>query len=95
MKKFDNPLLTKDGNDHCIGKNPLNLDVKDLESAGHTPIPAMSAIRKKCLDCCGFQVGEVRKCIATSCALWPYRMGKNPFRSDAAKRQKQSDSLKK
>ena len=34
------------------------------------------AIRMKCLDCCGDQLAEVRKCPATNCPLWRYRMGR-------------------
>ena len=34
------------------------------------------AIRLKCIDCCGGQSAEVRKCPAVNCALWRYRMGK-------------------
>ena len=33
------------------------------------------AIRLKCLDCCAGQSAEVRRCPATNCALWRYRMG--------------------
>ena len=34
------------------------------------------AIRMKCLDCSGGQQAEVRKCPATNCPLWRYRMGR-------------------
>jgi hypothetical protein len=45
-----------------------------------TPAPSpLKVIRAKCIDCCSGQVGEVRKCVATTCPLWPYRMGENPF----------------
>ena len=33
------------------------------------------AIRMKCLDCCCDNMAEVRKCPATNCPLWRYRMG--------------------
>ena len=33
------------------------------------------AIRLKCLDCCGGNNAEVRRCPATGCPLWRYRMG--------------------
>lgn len=41
------------------------------------PTP-MKAIRMKCLDCCCDQVQEIRECRITTCALWPYRMGRRP-----------------
>ena len=39
-------------------------------------ISRSKAIRLKCLDCCAGQSAEVRKCQATHCPLWRYRMGK-------------------
>ena len=39
-------------------------------------ISRSKAIRLKCLDCCAGQSAEVRKCAATHCPLWRYRMGK-------------------
>ena len=36
------------------------------------------AIRQKCLECSAWQEKEVRLCPAKDCALWPYRMGRNP-----------------
>ena len=39
-------------------------------------ISRSKAIRLKCLDCCAGQSAEVRKCPATNCSLWRYRMGK-------------------
>jgi len=40
----------------------------------------IKAIRAKCLECsCGSQA-EVRECVIPDCALYPFRMGRNPFR---------------
>lgn len=33
------------------------------------------AIRLKCLDCCGGNSAEVRRCDLRKCPLWRYRMG--------------------
>lgn len=41
----------------------------------------VKAIRKFCLDCLGGSYREVERCTATDCALYPFRMGKNPFRA--------------
>jgi hypothetical protein len=41
--------------------------------------PIVKAIREKCIDCSGGSPGEVRRCTVKQCALWPYRMGSNPF----------------
>ena len=40
----------------------------------------IKAIRAKCLDCCCDQKDEVKLCPATTCPLYPFRLGKNPFR---------------
>ncbi len=41
----------------------------------------LKAIRKKCLDCCCNSPQEVELCHIESCALYPYRFGKNPKRA--------------
>ena len=55
------------------------------------------AIRLKCLDCCGGQSAEVRKCPAQDCPLWRYRMGREeidelkPIRKNSEKSDEISD----
>ena len=50
----------------------------------------MKAIRAKCLDC-NYTAKEVRLCPCTDCALWPFRLGKNPNRkSTLTEEQKQA-----
>ena len=41
----------------------------------------MRAIREKCLDCTCQQPMEVKECTVKTCALHPFRMGKNPYRA--------------
>ena len=36
------------------------------------------AIRLRCLDCCSFIAAEVRECTDSHCALFPFRLGKDP-----------------
>ena len=62
-----------------IGKHPSDvpLEILSLKFRAQNP---MKAIREKCRDCCCGDASEVRKCVAIDCALWPFRMGKNPFR---------------
>ena len=62
-----------------IGRDPREMDISDLNALGHEKMPMLKVIRAKCLDCCVGQAGEVRKCTAFRCPLWPYRMGKTPF----------------
>lgn len=37
------------------------------------------AIKEKCLDCSGGSRKEVERCPIKRCALYPYRLGKNPY----------------
>ena len=48
-----------------------------------TKAAILKDIRVKCLDCCVYQPGEVRKCTVYTCGLWPYRFGKDPNPSRA------------
>lgn len=58
---------------------------------GHPKKSLLKVIREKCLDCCVYQHSEVRLCHITTCSLWPYRMGKNPFHlRKMTERQKQA-----
>jgi hypothetical protein len=70
------PILADGGAQ--VGKLPGSIPLHDLRDLGHPESP-IKAIRAKCLDCSGGNDAEVRKCVATGCALWPFRMGVNPF----------------
>ena len=41
----------------------------------------LRAIREKCLDCSCQQPIEVKECTVKTCALYPFRMGVNPYRA--------------
>ena len=43
-----------------------------------TKAQILKDIRAKCLDCSVYQEAEVRLCPVQACALWPYRMGRDP-----------------
>lgn len=62
-----------------IGRDPRQISAPEFDAAGIAGAPILAVIRAKCLDCCGEQQEEVRKCVAFSCPNWPYRMGSNPF----------------
>ena len=64
-----------------IGRDPRKITVAEFDQAGIAGAPLLDVIRAKCLDCSNEQSEEVRKCVAYSCANWPYRMGSNPFRA--------------
>lgn len=62
-----------------IGRDPRRMSAAELAELGHSSNSLIAAIREKCLDCCAGQSAEVRKCVATACSLWPFRMGSNPL----------------
>ncbi len=41
-------------------------------------INPLTAIRRKCLDCCNNQWKEVELCTVPHCEIFPYRLGKKP-----------------
>jgi hypothetical protein len=69
------------------GLDPREMDRSLLETIGHSAKPLLRAIREKCLDC-SHTAPEVRRCTAVDCALWPYRLGTNPFRAERSEAQK-------
>lgn len=44
----------------------------------------LKIIRRKCLDCVCYQAREVELSPTERCALWPYRMGKDPYKTPRA-----------
>jgi hypothetical protein len=66
-----------------VGRRPSDVPSQILSLNFRAQNPT-KAIRAKCLDCCCGNAAEVRKCVATDCALWPFRLGSNPFRKKAA-----------
>lgn len=64
-------------------------------SASSRPVPPLKAIRLKCLDCSGDSAEEARKCVIPDCPLFPFRFGKNPFRTPMSeeKRKERGERL--
>ena len=46
---------------------------------GHTAKPALKAIKENCIQCCGDD--HPTRCTATSCPLYPFRLGKSPWKT--------------
>lgn len=63
-----------------VGRDPRRMTQDELRAMGHSPQPVLKAIRARCLDCCAGNDAEVRRCVATECPSWPFRMGTNPWR---------------
>jgi hypothetical protein len=66
--------------EYLIGRDPGAMERAELDAMGHAPMSTVEGIRAKCLDCAGSS-DEVRKCVAMTCPSWPFRTGKNPWRS--------------
>jgi hypothetical protein len=62
----------------------------ELQAMGFEPVPVLRAIRAKCLDCSGGSHAEVADCLVRSCALFPFRMGKNPWRSEVSEARREA-----
>lgn len=92
MHRLLQPSPYADDRGRSIGRDPRTLSLDDYRAAGIEPVGVMKAIRTYCLACCGDQPGEVRKCVATSCQLWPFRMGVDVFHGQRGGAEK-SDGL--
>ena len=55
-----------------------------------TKAALLKTIRQKCLDCVCFQAKEVELCPSEHCALWPFRMGKDPFKTPLTEKQREA-----
>jgi len=64
-----------------IGRDPRTITVEQLNALGHEKQPLLRVIRTNCIECCGGNEAEVRRCRLHWCPLWPYRMATNPFTS--------------
>jgi len=56
----------------------------ELRALGHGKVPVLRAIKEKCLDCSGGSHAEVKQCLVRTCALYPFRLGNNPWRPEAS-----------
>jgi|HubBroStandDraft_3_1064219.scaffolds.fasta_scaffold46684_2 hypothetical protein len=61
---------------------------QDLLALGRHPEPLLRAVRRKCLDCSGGCAAEADDCLVRTCALFPFRMGKNPWKSAPSEAQR-------
>ena len=53
----------------------------------------LQAIKMKCWDCCGGSSDEARLCTCEdTCVLYPFRMGKNPFKEKRVWTEEQKEA---
>jgi hypothetical protein len=53
----------------------------------------VKAIREKCLDCCCGSTIEVKECTVEACPIYPFRLGKNPFRQKREMTEQQKKAV--
>ncbi len=53
----------------------------ELRRLGHRPMTPLQALRAHCVDCSGHDPSEVARCTVTRCPSWPFRLGRNPWRT--------------
>ena len=57
----------------------------------------LRAIKLKCLDCSTYNINEIKECPVKKCPLYPFRLGRNPFRKrelSEEERNKLSERMK-
>lgn len=54
----------------------------------------VKVIRAKCLDCSCGNAAEVARCPAERCPLWPWRMGKNPYRKKVERTEEELAAMR-
>ena len=67
----------------------------DIEVSENTNV--LRAIKLKCLDCSTYNINEIKECPVKNCPLYPFRLGKNPFRKrelSEEERNKLSERMK-
>lgn len=67
----------------------------DLLNLGHSQKPPLKALRENCLECCNGSPKEVSQCTAIACPAFPFRHGKNPWRSKRHPTPRQIAALRK
>ena len=53
----------------------------------------LKAIRAKCLECSNESPAEVKICSIENCYLFPFRLGKNPYRTKRIYTEEQKKKL--
>lgn len=54
----------------------------------------VKVIRAHCIDCSGGSQSEADNCPCESCCLWPWRLGKNPYKAKRELTEEQKQVLR-
>jgi len=82
-KPRDKSILIKPRDD-----DPRPMAQDEVWEMDPEPPAPLTALRARCLDCCGDSPLAVRNCMMLSCPQWAFRMGTNPFRKPASEAQR-------
>ena len=74
-------------------ERPVATTREGYEALGHERISTLRAIRRKCHDCSGGSFHEIALCRSTRCALFPFRMGTDPWRKKREVSPEQQEEL--
>ena len=55
--------------------------MKGVTAMSTTKAILLKNIHQKCMDCSAYQIKEIELCPSDDCPLWPFRMGKDPFKT--------------
>ena len=58
-----------------------------------TKASLLKTIHQKCMDCSAYQPKEIQLCPSTDCSLWPFLMGKDPFKTSRPLSEAQKAAL--
>ncbi len=63
-----------------------------MDVEGKKPTNPVKAIREFCLGCVGNSSNEVKMCPSVKCPLYPFRFGKNPYRTKREMSEEQREA---
>ena len=78
MENLEEEVVENDVEEHDEESCKINALEGFTGEEIHNPV---KAIRAKCLDCSTGAVSEIRECLIGNCPLYPFRLGKNPYRN--------------
>ena len=66
---------------------------KGTNEMSTTKAELLKTLRRKCMDCTYDQAKEIELCPARNCPLWPYRFGKDPYKTPRQLTEAQKEAL--
>lgn len=81
------------GRDYVANRLFKRKDDVQVNYTGEVVTNPVKAIRKHCIECSGWNSNEVAACPRTVCYLWPFRFGKNPYRTKREYTEEQRKEL--